>query len=677
MEDFDTGQAEDATVRLSAGSTGVPETHAAQMAQSELLTPGGLFLGKYSIQDRIGSGGMGVVYRCNQVFIGKDMAIKTLNQSSMSDEAVQRFQTEAKAAGSLSHPNLVSVYDFGVTEGGTPYMVMDFVPGKTLQDVLFAHGQIALETVLDIFIQCADGLAHAHENGVYHRDIKPSNIVLLQEENVGPGSIRILDFGIAKIAANSSQTQELTKTGMVIGSPLYMSPEQSIGKRVDARTDIYSLGCVLFECLCGAPPFQGDTVIETLMLHQTEAPKTLREASLGREFPPRLQELVSAMMAKIADDRIDSMRSVCQELARIRDSISGSDKKMTAEKESKSPKGQKVPKVGGQMLSVARSKLFSTPVIIFAVVLLVGCISASMISQLLIQPKPVPKIELADGAVSTPGQEQAGYDYKVKKALTEARSRGQDFVHVPACEFSQNQFELLGSQKWIRRLELYECTRFTPLGFDTLLQPNIEELDLLKSTLSDDCFAAIARCKSLRVLSLARCKGISPTGLMKIAGMKNLVSLDMAEVPVSDEVLKVWVENMHKCGELKVSRNNLIGDNSLRIIGKHKAKRYALDVANTSISDQGLKYLGKNLVSIYLTGNPRITDRGIETLIKNCPDLEVIQMPGTSATVNGIMKLTKLKNLHDLELGKLAIDETTRNRIRKAFKDRKVNTYQF
>ncbi len=490
MEDFDTGQTEDATLRLNIGASGAPEIQEGQIAHSDLLIPGSLFLGKYSIQGRIGSGGMGVVYRCNQIFIGKDLAIKTLNQSSMSDEAVQRFQTEAKAAGSLSHPNLVSVHDFGVTEGGTPYMVMDYVPGKTSQDVLTAHGQMPLETVVDIFIQCADGLAHAHEKGVYHRDIKPSNIVLLQEENIGPGSIRILDFGIAKIASNSTQTQELTKTGMVIGSPLYMSPEQSIGKRMDARTDIYSLGCVLFECLCGAPPFQGETVIETLMLHQTETPKTLREASLGREFPNRLQELISAMMAKNVDDRIESMKSVYMELVRIREFITGPDKKLLPEKESKKKSTEKVQKAAEQTLSSVKSKLLSTPVIICAIVLAVGGISSFMISQLLVQPKPVPKINLADGSVSTPGQEIAGYDYKVKKSLTEARSRGQDFVHVPACEFSQSQFDLLGQQKWIRRMELYECTRFTPKGLDTILQPNVEELDLLKSTLSDDCLAA-------------------------------------------------------------------------------------------------------------------------------------------------------------------------------------------
>ena len=206
MEDFETSNAEDATQRLS-GFDGMPKNEAAHIKETDLFVPGNLFLGKYSIKEKIGEGGMGVVYRCSQVFISKDLAIKTLNSGSLNDEAIQRFQTEAKAAGALYHPNIVAVHDFGVTESGTPYMVMDYVPGKTLHDVLSFRGQLSLETVIDIFAQCSDALAHAHSKGVFHRDIKPSNIVLLQEESIGPGAIRILDFGIAKITSNCADSR--------------------------------------------------------------------------------------------------------------------------------------------------------------------------------------------------------------------------------------------------------------------------------------------------------------------------------------------------------------------------------------------------------------------------------------------------------------------------------------
>jgi serine/threonine protein kinase len=689
MEDFETRQAEDVTLRLNAGSRAVPEIEGNQIDQSDLFIPGSLFLGKYNIHSRIGSGGMGVVYRCSQILMGKDMAIKTLNQSSINDEAVQRFQTEAKAAGSLNHPNLVSVYDFGVTESGTPYMVMDFVPGKTLQDVLSAQGQMPLETVIDIFIQCADGLAHAHRNGVFHRDIKPSNIVLLQEENIGPGSIRILDFGIAKITSNSAQTQELTRTGMVIGSPLYMSPEQSIGRKMDARTDIYSLGCVLFECLCGAPPFQGETAIETLMLHQTETPRTLREASMGRDFPLRLQELVSAMMEKNVDNRVDSMSAVHHSLVRIRDLMESPDSsnKATPEKSNKDAKASK----GGEektyraSLASIKTKLMSTPAFISAVVIAVIGISTFMISLLSPQqqPKPMPKIALMDGRHATDKEIQEAYDEKIRKALREARGRGQDLVHVPACEFSQSQFEILGSEKWIRKLELVECSGITARGLDTILKNPIEALEIRGfilgdggSGLSDECLKAIARCGTLRTLRLPRCSNISPKGLMEIARMKNLTSLDITGAPVSDDVLKAIVENMHDCSDLNISENPLIGDNSMRIIGMHK-KPIDLNISYTSVSDDGLNYLGKNVHGLQLIGNHRVTDKGIETLITKCPNLWVIQLPGTAVTAKGILQLTKLKSLQDLEIGRLNTDAATRNKIRRVFGAGKVNTFKF
>jgi len=664
MDDPDTGHAEEATLRIDA-SSGAMAAKEGQSTNSGHMIPGSLFLGKYDIQDRIGSGGMGVVYRCSQIFIGKDMAIKTLNQSSMNDEAVQRFQTEAKAAGSLSHPNLVSVCDFGVTEDGTPYMVMDYVPGKTLQDVLSAHGQLALETVIDIFIQCADGLTHAHEKGVLHRDIKPSNIVLLQQENLGPGSIRILDFGIAKISSNSAQTQELTKTGMVIGSPLYMSPEQSVGKKMDARTDIYSLGCVLFECLCGTPPFQGDSVIETLMLHQTEMPRSLKEASMGREFPSRLQELVSSMMAKNLEERINSMSTVHHELVEIKEQL-------------KSPGiAKKSPLNPGVPTEVKKNKWLSTPAIVSAVVLGAVAIATVMVSQLTVTEKPVKKTTLMDGTFVSSGEEQASYDERVRRRILDSKNRGMDRVNMKAMEFSQSQFELIAKEKWIRDLTLIECQRFTPHGLDTILANKIEVLNLHGSELDDQCLASIARCNILRDLDISKCSGISQAGLLKIARMKNLHAVNLQGVPLSDEVLKVIVENMPYLSNLNISDNPLVSDNSMRIVGRHKYPK-GLNISSTSVSDEGLKYLGKNVGYLEIVGDRRITDAGIETLVKCCPLLRAVQMPGTSATPKGIMQLAKLKLLVSLELGAVPhADEAARKRIRDAFKARKVDLFGF
>jgi len=675
MEDFETGNAEDATLRQS-GPTGAQETEGARPVESALFVPGSLFLGKYNIQDRIGLGGMGVVYRCSQVFIGRDLAIKTLNQGSMSDEAVQRFQTEAKAAGSLNHPNIVSVHDFGVTDGGTPYMVMDFVPGKTLQDVLTVHGQLSLETVIDILIQCADALAHAHGKGVFHRDIKPSNIVLLQEESIGPGAIRILDFGIAKISSSGAQTQELTKTGMVIGSPLYMSPEQSLGRKMDARTDIYSLGCVLYECLCGVPPFQGDTIIETLMLHQTEQPKTLREASMGREFPPQLQELVSLMMAKSVEDRIESMGTVHQILLSIKDALRSAEKKEAALAEQQKDTLAERRK---SFIASVRSLLLNTKLIIALVATVVLAVAGVVITQLEPQKevKSIKPIPLLDGGLATPEIEQASYDQKIKRALTESRSRGWEHTSIPSCEFSQSQFKLLASAKWLKRLTLVECSRFTPEGIKTLLSGNIEVLDLRGSELNEQSVEAVAKYGSnLRNLSLSKCTNVSPKAIKALAQLKKLEYLDLSTLPVSDDVLKVIVDGIPHMKELSLTDIPYIGDNSARILARPK-RNWGFGLSNTSISDEGLKYFGKNIHWLYLSGNPRITDKGIETLIANCPEIKILQIPGTSVTPRAILKVLQMKSLNTLQIGSMDIDNATRERVRETAKSRGINIYDF
>jgi len=663
MDNFETGQADDVTMRLN-GATGAQETKpkSAGSPGSELssIATGNLFLSKYQIGERIGSGGMGVVYRCRQIFIGKDLAIKTLNHGSMNDETVQRFQTEAKAAGSLSHPNLVSVHDFGVTDDGTPYMVMDYVPGKTLQDVLTSHGQLPLERVLDIFIECAEGLAHAHEKGVLHRDIKPSNIVLMQEDSIASGSIRILDFGIAKIATNSAHTQELTKTGMVIGSPLYMSPEQSIGKRMDSRTDIYSLGCVLYECLCGTPPFQGDSVIETLMLHQTEKPRSLKEASMGREFPKRLQDLVCSMMEKNFEERTTSMSIVLAELIEIKDQLKNPSKIQKFQKLQDLAKESPEP-----FLSRQRGVWTSIPVIAAASLIVTGAIASFMWNQLSTQSQPVKQFTLLDGRFATPEQERASYDQRVKRAIGESKSRGFDVVSLSTVEFSPSQFELLSKEKWIRDLSLIDCQRLTGAGLDLVFSSvPIKKLSMYQSELTDDVMAAIARAQTVRDLDISKAKRVTEAGLMKIAGMKNVLRLNMLGIPVSDRALETLIASNHRWFDLDISQNAAVSDNSMRILAKHR-EDYGLNVSYTSVTDRGVEYIGKNCTYLGLSGNRKITDAALEHVIANCPRIGKLQLAGTSITKAGIIKLAKLKGLYSLDLGsRPGISEAERQPIR-------------
>ncbi len=326
-----------------------------QQATGELLSsfaPGQILGGKYKIIDTLGAGGMGLVFRVQQVFIAKEYALKTLKRTTVNDTSIRRFQLEAKATAVLNHPNLVQVHDFGLLDDGAPYFVMDFVDGVNLSEHLKKSGLLGIEETLAIIVQLAEGLGYAHRLGVVHRDIKTSNIMLVKGVAIGaPGCAKILDFGIAKMLTVSGDTefQSLTRAGEVFGSPSYMSPEQCSGAPVDHRTDIYSLGCVLFECLTGAPPHLGASALTTLMLHQTEAASSLREASLGKEFPEGLERIVAKMLAKSPDDRYDDLSMVAADL---RSFIQNPFKNVSI------PDG-KVDEKNARTISIVRKELYS------------------------------------------------------------------------------------------------------------------------------------------------------------------------------------------------------------------------------------------------------------------------------------------------------------------------------
>jgi serine/threonine protein kinase len=279
---------------------------------------GQILAGKYKMISVLGRGGMGTVYHVQQVFLNIEMALKVLDFSQVSNASnLNRFAIEAKAAYALNHHTLVKVFDFGVLEQGQPYFAMEYIAGTTLADYLKKSGPLPLAIVAPIFSQIAEGLDYAHEHEVVHRDIKPGNIMLVKGTEYGaPGSVRIVDFGIAKTVMNGGigEIQALTQTGEIFGSPLYMSPEQCSGSEIDYRTDVYSLGCTLFEALTGTPPYVGANQLRTMMLHTTGDTPSLTEASMGREFPRGLNQLVQKMLAKLPEDRYQKLWMMSKDL---------------------------------------------------------------------------------------------------------------------------------------------------------------------------------------------------------------------------------------------------------------------------------------------------------------------------------------------------------------------------
>jgi len=287
-----------------------------------LLTPllvdtliGTTLADKYQILEKLGSGGMGLVYKAKHLLMKRLVAIKLmLPQFAASATALKRFRQEAQAASHLNHPNILKVYDFGVTPQGLPYLVMDLLEGTNLSAELTKHNYLPLERALKIFVQTCAALYHAHQKGVIHRDLKPGNIMLVDYDGQSD-VVQIVDFGMAKILSEmDGENEELTKTGEVFGSPMYMSPEQCMGRELDGRSDIYSLGCVMYRTLTGRPAVAGASAMECFNKHATALPAPFAEVAPELMLPPSLEAIIFKAMAKEVHERQDSMAQLREEL---------------------------------------------------------------------------------------------------------------------------------------------------------------------------------------------------------------------------------------------------------------------------------------------------------------------------------------------------------------------------
>jgi len=282
--------------------------------------PPGRTIGRYEIRSQIGAGGMGEVYLARDTELDRMVALKILPASVAADQQrMRRFVQEAKAASSLNHQNIITIYEIGDADS-TRFIATEFVEGITLRQHL-KRGRLPLTEVLEVGIQIASGLAAAHEAGIVHRDIKPENIMLRSRD----GFVKVLDFGLVKLTeapANAADTEAPTRAlvntdaGTVMGTVVYMSPEQARGKQVDARTDIWSLGVILYEMITGSTPFSGESSADVIAaIVKSEPPPISR---IAPDTPEKLTEIISKSLEKNADDRYQTIKDLLVDLRRLK-----------------------------------------------------------------------------------------------------------------------------------------------------------------------------------------------------------------------------------------------------------------------------------------------------------------------------------------------------------------------
>ncbi|MCC7529157.1 MAG: protein kinase [Candidatus Melainabacteria bacterium] len=628
-------------------------------------TSGSIFAGKYEILGEIGSGGMGTVYRVRQILLDKVCALKVIPAQSLNDLSITRFQREAKMMATLDHANLSRIIDFGIYRN-QPFMVMEFIDGIPLSKLIL-ESQISIEETIDIFAQVLDALSHAHKKGVLHRDIKPSNIMIVQttpvpqNKNCYDRKAILLDFGIAKTIDTTADTeidnvkiQALTRTGEMIGSPLYMSPEQAHGDKLTERSDLYSLGCALFESLAGTAPFVGNSQVDTLILHMEQPPPTLKEASLGREFPAALERVVRKLLSKDPGERYQSAEETKRALMLALSLDSGTDAVL--------PDQSGRTGTRATMLLIAVSLIATVSIITYLT--LQGEKNARSADRVLEEDQI--KIEktvlsVADAQLlgtrkknrdTESDDEDAAAQYEQSEKSRLNLTGNETVLALRRKNIGDIDAKLIEQNKQLDRIGLAEAKfDHKMLG---RLSGSLKSLRLAETGMKDDEMRYVAKNTALVKLVL-NANPISSKGIRHLASMNSLRFLDLANTRC-DAAAIYELRNLSNLQALHLNNNDRMDDKAAEAVSFLSGLQ-ELTLDHTSITGEGIAYLRRlrGLSKLTLDGL-NLQDNDIASL-KDISSLKVLSLSHNKITAAGLKSLTQLKQLSSLYLDFNPIDD--------------------
>ncbi len=602
------------------------------------IAPGEIVAGRYRVIEELGRGGMAVVYRVEHIFLREVHALKVLG-AGLSDISSVRFQKEAQVCRLLDHPNLIRVLDFAVLEDHSPFLVMEFLQGQTLAQLLNSQGSLAEKPVLDIFIQVLDGLEYAHKQGVVHRDLKPSNIMLYSDAT-GRVEVKIVDFGIARmVAIDSLNSMSLTRTGEIFGSPLYMSPEQCRGSVVDLRSDLYSVGCAMYQALTGAPPFTGETALSTMMLHQNQPPALLQEASLGNSYSAAIERVILKLLAKSPDERYQSAAEVRTDLLAIRNNNSLKvPLNETVVKKEKGPLPYMalfLSLICSLLVTAQAYFLFSRKQLKAAVPTAVYTPPPSVQSPLPGQPYfasvPISK--------STSGPWKLDFPKtSVGKIDLSALSSDSNSKHEDPQRQAQGTVIFPKAAPLIFMTDMRD--KFKAEDFLRFRPDEIAELQLVDEFVDDAALANISSYKAIKNLELIFCRSLSDecaTSIVKLSSLKTLrvegQSISSAQIGRITKAMKLPSVLTSKVSKPHDLVRELLSARGLTCLFIEN---------NPELTDADLADIGKlkGLKVLALSGCKNITDAGISKLTK-LPNLNCISLLGTNITAKSISTFKK------------------------------------
>lgn len=507
-------------------------------------------LERYKPMAVIGKGALGEVFLCRDQFLRKKVAVKKLLK--LTDESIMDFQNEAKIISKLKHENIIRVLDFGTTNSGRPFMVMEYFQGKSLQEVLIDAGQLLEEDAIELFISSADSLSYLHENGILHRDLKPSNILLSGTEH--GIEIRLIDFGLSK-ATQDVQSKTLINGNTLVGTPAYMSPDQIRGEKYDVPSEIYSLGCIMFESVTGVPPYSGDTALAVLNSHVSDDIPEIQR--LNPDVSNEFVRLIEKCLSKRKEQRFESMMSVRDQLLLLRETIvARSD--FPAQTTDISDQTSHRPEQSGNLdlglfLVNRERSSWKFPVIVAVVLTSVLIVFwqlmkqndrdteiGAVINSHTIAPIAAESLPMADYSESEKFT-LAIYHVKKEDNLPERLAELKRPVKNVIIEnqiIDQSNIDLICS-KVVTHLTLKDC-----------------------GTLSGDVLREVATISSLNVLALEGSK-FSASAFRELASTPNLEVLNLSGCNLKDEHLRV-LESFPHLSQITIFNNNDLDDKTLR-----------------------------------------------------------------------------------------------------------------
>jgi len=470
------------------------------------ITPGSLIANRYKVLAVMGQGGMGIILKAFDILLNLDVAMKIMAIDNTGMNAA-RLQREAMACGSLKHSGIARIYEFGQTPDGSPYMVMELLSGLNLAQYIEKHDLLTYQAALPILRQIATVLEFAHNNGVVHRDLKPSNIMLIEQMS-GEFQVKLLDFGVAQ---TEQQSKTLTATGIMLGSPLYASPEQAQSEELDHRTDIYSLGCLMYECLSGKPPFMANSALETLALHKKAKPALLSSVLPPKSIPMPLVELIDKCLQKDREKRPQSMQEIKDQLASIENASSENI-------------------VFNSDIIKSKKK--------WALITLAGCILTLICWIIYTQPfvKPV----VVKAVKQSKNNKLIGSNWetfknfrrgKKDKIFETVENYGYTVAQNTADDITDEDFKQLQNAK-IQGLHLIGCS-ITGKGFKYLPSEQIRFLDLQNSLIDDECLKYIGDLPNLNILKIDS-SNVTDQGLSHLNRLKLLETLSLSCPALTD-----------------------------------------------------------------------------------------------------------------------------------------------